>query len=147
MDEHVQKTSLTLDVFFPRIPTVSSELAYATTPHRESKPYEGLKPTTPVYAAGSLTEPPVSVPRALHSNDSAVSINSLPKIYLQYSRIALISSDGHRTPSRTPASGKIPTIPIPTQVLYSAKSRMHRMRSHAKLIKICLASDHGPGGL
>ena len=28
-------------------------------------PYEGLKPTVPVYAAGSRTEPPVSVPSAL----------------------------------------------------------------------------------
>ena len=71
----VQKMSLTLEIFFPRIPTVSSELAYATTPHRESKPYEGLKPTVPVYAAGSLTEPPVSVPRALYSTHAAVSIN------------------------------------------------------------------------
>src|SRR4051812_17575340 len=35
------------------------------TPQRERRPYEGLKPTTPVYAAGSRTEPPVSVPRAL----------------------------------------------------------------------------------
>lgn len=70
MDGHrdVQKTSLTLDVVLPRIPTVSKELAYATTPHRESNPYEGLNPTVPVYAAGSLTEPPVSVPRALYHN-------------------------------------------------------------------------------
>jgi hypothetical protein len=74
-DGGLQKTSLTLDVFFPKIPTVSRELAYATTPHRESKPYEGLNPTVPVYAAGSLTEPPVSVPRALYSNHAAVSIH------------------------------------------------------------------------
>lgn len=28
-------------------------------------PYEGLKPVVPVYAAGSRTDPPVSVPNAL----------------------------------------------------------------------------------
>jgi hypothetical protein len=29
------------------------------------RPYEGLSPTTPQYEAGSLTDPPVSVPKAL----------------------------------------------------------------------------------
>jgi hypothetical protein len=65
VDGDLQNTFLTVEVFLPRIPTVSKELAYATTPHRESNPYEGLNPTVPVYAAGSRTEPPVSVPRAL----------------------------------------------------------------------------------
>lgn len=63
--ENILNTSLTDDVVLPKIPTVSRELAYATTPHRESNPYDGLNPTVPVYAAGSLTEPPVSVPSAL----------------------------------------------------------------------------------
>jgi hypothetical protein len=40
------------------------EFAYGTTPQRDIVPYEGLKPTTPVYAAGNLTDPPVSVPKA-----------------------------------------------------------------------------------
>lgn len=48
-----------------RTPTVSREFAYATTPERETSPYDGLKPKTPQYAAGSRIEPPVSVPRAL----------------------------------------------------------------------------------
>jgi hypothetical protein len=58
-------TCLTFFVVRAKTPTVSSELAYATTPHRDTSPYDGLKPTTPQYAAGRRTEPPVSVPRAL----------------------------------------------------------------------------------
>jgi hypothetical protein len=46
------------------IPTVSMEFAYGITPQRDIAPYEGLKPITPVYAAGNLTDPPVSVPKA-----------------------------------------------------------------------------------
>lgn len=57
---------------FPKIPTVSNELAYATTPQREINPYEGLKPTVPVYAAGSLTEPPVSVPSELYESANVI---------------------------------------------------------------------------
>lgn len=41
------------------------EFAYGITPQREITPYEGLKPMMPVYAAGSRTEPPVSVPKAI----------------------------------------------------------------------------------
>lgn len=33
-----------------------------------TSPYEGLRPTTPQYEAGSRTEPPVSVPKALNIN-------------------------------------------------------------------------------
>jgi hypothetical protein len=61
----IPKTSRTTEVRAPSIPTVSRELAYATTPHRDIIPYDGLNPTVPVNAAGSRTEPPVSVPRAL----------------------------------------------------------------------------------
>lgn len=67
----LQKISRTTEVFAPKIPIVSRELAYATTPHREINPYDGLKPTVPVYAAGNLTEPPVSVPIALRKTISA----------------------------------------------------------------------------
>ena len=35
------------------------------TPEREIMPYDGLKPKISLYAAGNLTDPPVSVPRAL----------------------------------------------------------------------------------
>jgi hypothetical protein len=40
------------------------EFAYGTTPQRDITPYEGLNPKSPVYAAGNLTDPPVSVPKA-----------------------------------------------------------------------------------
>lgn len=61
----IPNTSRATDVLRLMMPTVSREFAYATTPQREIRPYEGLKPTVPVYAAGSLTDPPVSVPKAL----------------------------------------------------------------------------------
>lgn len=35
------------------------------SPCRESRPYEGLRPTTPQYDAGLRVEPPVSEPKAL----------------------------------------------------------------------------------
>lgn len=59
------KTSLADELLLASIPTVSSEFAYATTPHRDTMPYDGLNPTMPVYAAGRRTDPPVSVPKAL----------------------------------------------------------------------------------
>src|SRR6185369_12557078 len=45
-------------------PTWSSELAKATTPNRETRPYVGFIPTQPTSDAGWRMEPPVSVPRA-----------------------------------------------------------------------------------
>src|SRR5581483_10926934 len=42
----------------------SSELANATSPYRDTRPYVGLTPTTPHSAAGWRIEPPVSDPRA-----------------------------------------------------------------------------------
>src|SRR5687768_10436391 len=45
-------------------PAWSSELAKATIPQREQRPYVGLIPQMPVKAAGWRIEPPVSVPVA-----------------------------------------------------------------------------------
>jgi hypothetical protein len=53
-----------------RIPGTSNELAYAVRPKREQRPYVGLSPTMPQKAAGSLTDPPVSLPSALHDGDA-----------------------------------------------------------------------------
>lgn len=47
-----------------KTPGVSMELAYATRPQRDRRPYDGRNPTSPLYAAGSRTEPPVSEPSA-----------------------------------------------------------------------------------
>lgn len=59
------KTLRTSSTFFASIPTVSREFAYGMTPNLDNRPYEGLNPTVPVYAAGARTDPPVSVPNAL----------------------------------------------------------------------------------
>src|SRR5262249_29141702 len=48
----------------PSGPTWSRDDAYAMTPYRDTRPYVGLSPTTPQKAAGSRTDPPVSVPSA-----------------------------------------------------------------------------------
>src|SRR5262245_2408940 len=37
--------------------------ANATRPKRDTRPYVGFNPTTPVSAAGCLIDPPVSLPR------------------------------------------------------------------------------------
>jgi hypothetical protein len=39
-------------------------LAYAMSPQRDRRPYDGRNPTTPLYAAGNRTDPPVSEPNA-----------------------------------------------------------------------------------
>ena len=62
---HSPKTLRAVLLFLANIPTVSREFAYATTPQRDTSPYDGLKPDIPVYEAGSRTDPPVSVPSAL----------------------------------------------------------------------------------
>lgn len=46
-------------------PTQSRLVAYWTIPHLDTNPYEGLNPTRPVHAAGSLVDPPVSEAIAL----------------------------------------------------------------------------------
>src|SRR5437763_10505627 len=46
------------------MPIWSSPDANATRPHRLTRPYVGLSPTTPHSAAGCRTEPPVSEPSA-----------------------------------------------------------------------------------
>ena len=45
-------------------PTQSSEEAYATRPVRDTRPYVGLRPTTPQKWAGWRMLPPVSLPSA-----------------------------------------------------------------------------------
>src|SRR3954452_14256453 len=45
-------------------PIWSSDEAKAMRPYRDTRPYEGLKPTTPQSAAGWRIEPPVSDPSA-----------------------------------------------------------------------------------
>ena len=52
--------------FEDRIPTVSSEEARGINPYRDTLPQDGLRPTMPQNEAGSRTDPPVSVPRALN---------------------------------------------------------------------------------
>src|SRR3990170_1128515 len=46
----------------PNGPIWSSDEANATTPYRETRPYVGFIPTTPLSAAGCRIDPPVSVP-------------------------------------------------------------------------------------
>ena len=63
------------------------------TPCLETSPYEGLKPKTPVYAAGSLTDPPVSVPSALIGNVSLSSRNDYRRpTYAQHCSVATASA-------------------------------------------------------
>ena len=45
-------------------PIASSVVDKGITPRVDQNPFVGLKPTIPQYAAGTLTEPMVSVPRA-----------------------------------------------------------------------------------
>src|SRR6476659_5565217 len=49
---------------WPKGPIWSREEANATNPHRDTRPYVGLSPTTPHSAAGWRMEPPVSDPSA-----------------------------------------------------------------------------------
>src|SRR5690606_6634800 len=44
-------------------PIWSREEAYATSPYRETRPYEGFSPVIPQNEAGWRIEPPVSEPR------------------------------------------------------------------------------------
>jgi hypothetical protein len=62
----IPKINLESSTVLENIPTVSRECAYGTNPHLERRPYDGLNPTTPQYAAGKRTDPPVSEPKALH---------------------------------------------------------------------------------
>src|SRR5207342_3519652 len=48
------------------------------TPSSGSSPWLGLSPTTPQYAAGIRTEPPVSVPRARSHTSAATSAADPP---------------------------------------------------------------------
>jgi hypothetical protein len=63
--EDVRSVERTSETRRAMIPTQSRLLAYAIMPQRDKRPYEGFNPTTPQYAAGSRTDPPVSDPSAL----------------------------------------------------------------------------------
>src|ERR1051326_395063 len=58
------KTSAQSRTVLVTTPIWSSPDAKATSPQRLTRPYVGLRPTTPHSAAGWRTEPPVSEPRA-----------------------------------------------------------------------------------
>jgi hypothetical protein len=60
-------------------PICSRELAYATSPYRETRPYEGLMPTTPQNAAGQRTDPPVSLPSARSASPAATAAADPPE--------------------------------------------------------------------
>src|SRR5919198_1852249 len=59
------------------VPTWSRDDANAISPYRETRPYVGLRPTTPQSAAGCRTEPPVSVPNA-HTHSPAATAAADP---------------------------------------------------------------------
>src|SRR6266513_5609318 len=59
-------------------PIWSSDEANATRPKRETRPYVGLKPTTPDSAAGCRIEPPVSLPNAPHATCAATAAAEPP---------------------------------------------------------------------
>ena len=61
-------------------PTWSSELANATTPNRDTRPYVGLRPTVPVSAAGWRMDPPVSVPSAPKTIRAATAAAEPPEL-------------------------------------------------------------------
>ena len=57
---------------------LSSDELMATTPWRDTAPYEGLKPTTPHMAAGWRMEPPVSEPSAQRASPAATAAAEPP---------------------------------------------------------------------
>src|SRR5688572_20391857 len=57
-------TSADSRTVFVTMPIWSRLDANATRPQRDTRPYVGLRPTTPQSAAGWRTDPPVSEPRA-----------------------------------------------------------------------------------
>ncbi len=63
----------------PNGETWSSELPMAIIPCLESAPYVGLRPTSPQNAAGSRTEPHVSVPRATSAISAATAAAEPPE--------------------------------------------------------------------
>lgn len=60
------------------------------------RPYEGLSPTTPQYEAGSLTDPPVSVPKALVFACQQVNGLGMQRDYI---RVTHSSSNAGRAPT------------------------------------------------
>lgn len=145
---NLQKTSAAVLLSRAMIPTVSSEFAYATTPHLEISPYDGLKPTMPVYAAGSLTEPPVSVPNALYYPHKPSS--PLVLVLTRCVPPAHAHLHSHRAAPRTPPRRHtdllFTAIALPILLLqlpHGAEARVRRVRAHAKLIEVRLADDDG----
>src|SRR4051812_36185133 len=59
-------------------PIWSSDEAKAMRPYRDTRPYEGLKPTTPQSAAGWRIEPPVSEPSASGAHRAATAAADPP---------------------------------------------------------------------
>src|SRR5438067_7463753 len=59
----VPRSSADSRTVFVTMPIWSRPDAKATRPYRETRPYVGLRPTTPQSAAGWRTLPPVSEPR------------------------------------------------------------------------------------
>lgn len=68
-------------------PGVSSELEKAMTPQRDSAPYDGLKPTSPVYEAGNRTLPPGNNAATLSSPSNLSELR-------QHSTRACVCADG-----------------------------------------------------
>src|SRR4051812_4088430 len=59
-------------------PTWSSDDANAVTPKRDTRPYVGFTPTTPVNDAGCRIDPPVSVPSAPTASPAATAATDPP---------------------------------------------------------------------
>ena len=59
-------------------PIWSSDDANAIRPYRETRPYVGLRPTTPQNAAGSRMLPPVSLPSASVASPAATAAAEPP---------------------------------------------------------------------
>lgn len=91
----------------------------------------------PVYAAGSLTEPPVSVPRALLAKPT---VSGVLYVLGENVRPTLVRRYGHST-STGAAAGRYALA-----LRNRSKVRVQVVRAHAKLIEIRLARHHGAGG-
>src|SRR3989442_4869861 len=59
-------------------PIWSSELANAISPYRDTRPYVGLTPTTPLRAAGWRIDPPVSEPKPREAKPAATATADPP---------------------------------------------------------------------
>src|SRR5262249_55416805 len=64
-------TAAMSSAFLAKTPTLSSDCANIITPVRGTNPNVGRRPVTPQKAAGPMTDPPVSVPKAYGTKPSA----------------------------------------------------------------------------